>query len=122
MTIKNLQTAASGLASPTPAPQTSDQTPPAAASIEGGAPPIGNAPDANPNPPSSPEAAVKTGKKTFCVWVQPGHDALGVGQIFTTPPAKAEMLRGAGRARFASEAEIKAAKKGDVAVDHFESV
>lgn len=87
----------------------------------------GNAPDADPNPPASKAAAQKgpsTKKKTFVVWAQPGHESIGIGQLFSTSEAEAEALRAAGRARYASDAEIKAAKsdKDEDGIPHLTGV
>lgn len=50
------------------------------------------------------------GKGVHMVWVQPGHESLGIGQMILVSKAEAETLRGAGRARYASEPEVKAGK------------
>jgi hypothetical protein len=42
------------------------------------------------------------------VWAQPGHELVSVGALLSVPNEEAEALRGAGRARFASEAEVEA--------------
>lgn len=59
---------------------------------------------------ADPQAGVK---RAYMVWVQPGHETLGVGQMIAVPTAQADVLRGAGRARFASEAEVQAAKESE---------
>lgn len=121
-------------ADPAPAPQTADQVQPAAPQPDPAPGAVGNAPDADPNAPTNAgdaaEAAKSAGaakaasthKKTFVVWVQPGHETLGIGQLVTTGPHEAETLRAAGRARYASEAEIKAAKDAKVAVEHLDGI
>lgn len=100
------------------------QAPPAAPPAEPAADPVVQAPaiapNADPSPPSEPEKTKKAAKAarvragfTAIVWAQPGHEKLGIGQLLATPTAEAEALRAAGRARFAAEAEILAAK-GDI--------
>lgn len=103
---------------PTPQPQPADQTPPQEPQPDPAPGAVGNAAKGDPNPPTKKATAEKEGKKTYIVWAQPGHETIGVGQILTTTPEEAELLRAAGRARYASEAEVKAAKavKGDNAV------
>lgn len=103
---------------PAPQPQTADQTPPQEPQADPAPGAVGNDPKGDPNPPTKKAAAEKAGKKTYIVWVQPGHETLGIGQLVTTSADEAETLRAAGRARLASEAEVKAAKaaKGDDAV------
>jgi hypothetical protein len=92
---------------------------------------VGNAPDANVNPPTTAaeaKAAGKAagkpakggqaaGKRVFMVWVQPGHDTLSIGQLIDLPEAEGDALRGAGRARYASEAEIKAGGKSALVLE-----
>ncbi|ADK99392.1 ribonuclease G [Brevundimonas subvibrioides] len=110
---------------PGPAPLTADQVDPAAPQPDPAPGAVGNAPDANPNPPVNKDEAAKassTHKKTSIVWVQPGHETLGIGQLLTTSPHEAEALRAAGRARYASEAEIKAAKTDKVDVPHLDGI
>ena len=101
-----------------PQPQTADQTPPEQPQTDPAPGAVGNDPKGDPNAPTKKAAAEKAGKKTYIVWVQPGHETLGIGQLVTTSSDEAETLRAAGRARYASEAEVKAAKaaKGDDAV------
>ena len=65
----------------------------------------------NPSPP----AAKPKGKRVAMIWVQPGHELLGIGQVITLPSDKAEDLRGAGRARYATPGEVKLA--GDAVMD-----
>ena len=102
----------------TPQPLTADQTPPQQPQPDPAPGAVGNAPKADPNAPTKKSAAEKEGKKTYIVWVQPGHETLGIGQMLTTSADEAETLRSAGRARYASDAEVKEAKavKGDDAV------
>ena len=103
---------------PAPQPETASQTPPEQPQTDPAPGAVGNAPKADPNAPTKKSAAEKEGKRTYMVWVQPGHETLGIGQMLTTSADEAETLRSAGRARYASEAEVKAAKaaKGDNAV------
>ena len=109
---------------PAPKPLTADQVAPSSASAEASkTAPIGPDPKANPNPPTSAKASAGSGKKTWCVWAQAGDETLAVGQIFTTGGHEAETLRSAGRARYASDAEVKAAKdKKSVDVFHLDGI
>lgn len=115
-------------ADPAPQPQTADPAAPAEPAADPAPQAEGNAPDADPNAPTNKAEAEKgpsTAKKTYVVWVQPGHETLCIGQLFSTSADEAETLRGAGRARYAADAEIKAAKaaltKG-AAIDHLDGV
>lgn len=102
-------------ADPAPVPQTANETAPAEPQADPKAAPVGNAKGADVSPPNKVAAASKAGKRVHMVWVQPGHETLGVGQLIAVPTDSGEALRSAGRARFASEAEVKAAKAGEAA-------
>ncbi|RZJ81098.1 MAG: hypothetical protein EON88_31330 [Brevundimonas sp.] len=110
---------------PAPQPKTADEVTPAEPKPDPLPGAEGNAPGADPNPPVNAGEAAKASsltKKTVVVWVQPGHETLGIGQIFSTSPHEAESLRAAGRARYASEAEVKAAKSDGGKIDHLTGI
>lgn len=121
---------------PAPHPLSADQVAPAAPAADPAPGAVGNAPNADPNPPASSAEAKNTAKaaakpaakpaakaakaaepkgpkaddsRRVVVWVQPGHETFGIGKILSFEADEAERLRGAGRVRYASEAEIKAA-------------
>jgi hypothetical protein len=104
-------------ADPAPAPKTADQVAPAEPKPDPATGAVGNAKDADPSPPTNKggakaaaKAAGKGDSKTaVMVWVQPGDANFGIGKVLRFPVDHAEILRGAGRARYASEAEIEAA-------------
>lgn len=96
-------------ADPTPQPQTATEKPPAEPSPDPQPNAVGNAKKADPSPPNKASEANKVGKRVHMVWVQPGHESLGIGQMIAVPTKDGEALRGAGRARYASDAEVKAA-------------
>ncbi|MBJ7446845.1 MAG: hypothetical protein JHC81_04860 [Brevundimonas sp.] len=100
-------------ADPAPAPQDATTTAPAEPHADPKAAPVGNAKGADVSPPNTSATANKVGKRVYMVWVQPGHETLGVGQLIAVPKDSGESLRTAGRARFASDAEVKAAKAGE---------
>lgn len=122
-----------------PRPLTADQVAPAEPSSDPSPSAVGNEPGADPNPPTTgadaetttapsskagkkPAAKDKTTgkaekaepaagvKRAYMVWAQPGHESIGIGQLIAVPTREADVLRGAGRARFASDAEVEAAK------------
>lgn len=117
-------------ADPAPHPLSADFRAPAEPSPDPGVGPTeGNAPNADPSPPSTAKEAStadkaggKSKKPKVMVWAQPGHEQIGIGQMFSTPPDFADLLRGAGRARYASDAEVKAAKDAERDVPHYDSV
>ena len=94
---------------PTPQPQTGGEQPPAEPSPDPRPAAVGNAKKADPSPPNKAADAGKAGKRVHMVWVQPGHESLGIGQMIAVPARDGEVLRGVGRARYASDAEVKAA-------------
>ena len=69
---------------------------------------VGLEPGADPNPPATAEAAVTEDGRAYVVWVMPGHELVAIGALLKVPAYEAEVLRGAGRARYASEAEVEA--------------
>lgn len=101
----------------TPAPQTASDKTPAPAKDTPDPKAVGNAKDQDPSPPAARSDAIKKGKSAYGVWVQPGHETLGIGQLILTPGDELEVLRAAGRARYASEAEVKAGKSKAVEVE-----
>lgn len=106
-----------------PAPQTADEKAPAAAQATPGAvAAVGNAPGADPSPPTNAKDANKIGKKVAIVWAQPGHEVFGIGMMLRVPGEVAEAVRGAGRARYASDAEVKAAKEAKLDVPDLDSI
>jgi hypothetical protein len=109
----------------TPAPQTADQVKPASPETPA-AGAVGNAAGADPNPPVNAKEAKaaakeakgrKPGDKIYLVWVQPGHEHYGIGMMLRAPGELGENLRAAGRARYASDAEIKAGQDGALDVE-----
>lgn len=116
-----------GKSDPAPAPLSADQVKPAEPAPEPSTGAAGNAPGGDPNPPANAKkakAAAKSAAKAqpeakpaksapanplVMVWVQPGHEKFGIGKMIRTPAEVGENLRSAGRARYASEAEIEAA-------------
>jgi hypothetical protein len=99
-----------------PSPETSDQTQPEQPQPDPAVAAPGNDPTADPNAPTRKADAEKIGKKVVVVWCQPGHETMAIGQLAATTAEEAEVLRGAGRVRYASDAEVKAAKsaKADI--------
>ena len=112
-----------------PLPLTADQAAPAEPAPDPAAAAVGLAPGENASPPinaKAAKAAAKMAEKAegakakpknavVMVWVQPGHETFGIGRMIRTPTELGEQLRAAGRARFASDAEIEAA--GDQIAD-----
>lgn len=102
-------------ADPAPAPKTADEVAPAEPQPDPAPAPVGNAPGEDVDPPVNRKHANRQAKKIVLVWVQPGHETFGIGQIIRVDAEQAESLRSAGRARYASDAEVKAA--GDTVQD-----
>lgn len=103
---------------PAPHPKTADETPPAEPQADPQPNAVGNAPKADPSAPTKAADAEKADKnRVYMVWVQAGHETLGIGQMIAVPKASGELLRGAGRARYASEAEVKAGKGAAIKLD-----
>jgi hypothetical protein len=82
------------------------------------------APEAAPEKVGKPAGGAKKPKATaaasqdvLLIWVQPGHDRYFIGQPVPVPASDAEFLRAAGRAREATDAEIKAWKDASKAAD-----
>lgn len=96
-------------ADPSPAPLSADQVAPAEPQPDPAPAAVGNAPGEEVDPPTNRKQANRQGKKIVLVWVQPGHETFGIGKVIRVAPDQAEALRSAGRARYASDAEIKAA-------------
>lgn len=101
-----------------PTPKTAAEVAPAEPRPDPAPNATGNAPKADPNPPTKAAAAEKAEKgRIYMVWAQPGHETLGIGQLISIPKAAGELLRSAGRARYASTAEVKAGKDQALNVD-----
>ena len=64
-------------------------------------------PPKDPPPASEPKKV----KGAHIVWAAPGSDEFRIGGLYLVPADMAESLRAAGRARPASDEEVKAAKK-----------
>lgn len=103
---------------PTPTPIPAEQVAPAEPAADPAPAAVGPAPGEDPNPPSSRKGASKKGKRTIVVWVQPGHETFGIGQVLAMPGDEAAALRAVGRLRYASAAEVKAAGDDIPEVDH----
>jgi chromosome segregation ATPase len=58
--------------------------------------------------PEVVETQAYDGPRQAIVWAAPGHALLSVGVLISVPSEEAESLRGAGRARFASDEEVAA--------------
>lgn len=63
------------------------------------------------------EEEAAASQDVLLIWVQPGHDRYFIGQPVPVPASDAEFLRAAGRAREATDAEIKAWKDASKAAD-----
>lgn len=127
LALLSASTDAGAVAQGVSTPQTADEKTPAEPQTDpqAQAPSLSAAGD--PSPPATPEKALDTkpvkakGKKaaaeaeaveardwTVMVWAQPGHETLPLGKVIRVPTEQADNLRGVGRARYASEAEIEA--------------
>ncbi|WP_296167996.1 hypothetical protein [uncultured Brevundimonas sp.] len=103
-------------ADPTPRPLSSDVRQPAAPRPDPSVQAQGSDPKKDTDAPTGKADAIKEPGGVAIIWVQPGHETFGIGQMITVPAKQAEELRGAGRARYASEAEVAAAGDADQAV------
>ncbi|MDP3853157.1 hypothetical protein [Phenylobacterium sp.] len=100
-----------------PAPLSADEVAPAEPRADPAPAAEGNAAGADVSAPTNAADAKKAAKaakagdskSVVMVWAQPGHETFGIGMMIRTPTELGENLRSAGRARYASEAEIKAA-------------
>ncbi|KQZ31721.1 hypothetical protein [Caulobacter sp. Root1472] len=94
---------------PAPHPLPADQVAPAPAHAEPDGAAVGLAAGADPNAPTNLDDAEHPKKgRVAVVWAQPGHEMVAIGALLSVPEDEAEALRAAGRARFASEAEVEA--------------
>lgn len=103
---------------PAPQPKTAAETAPAEPRKDPEPNAAGNDPKGDPNAPTTAADAEKAAKgRVYMVWVQPGHETLGIGQMIAVRKAEGELLRGVGRARYASDAEVKAGKAQALVID-----
>ncbi|SFK41713.1 hypothetical protein [Caulobacter sp. UNC279MFTsu5.1] len=101
---------------PAPHPLPADQVVPAPAHAEPDGAAVGLAAGADVNAPTNLDDAEHPKKgRVAVVWAQPGHEMVAIGALLSVPEDEAEALRAAGRARFASEAEVEAG--GDAIVE-----
>ncbi len=99
-----------------PHPLSADQKAPAQGRDGGGVAGVGLAQGSDVNAPTNLDDAEHPKKgRVAVVWAQPGHEMVAIGALLSVPEDEAENLRAAGRARFASEAEVEAA--GDAIVE-----